>query len=1020
MDDIASFGYWLRRRRKTLDLTQAALAQQAGCSTDTIKKIERDERRPSRQLAELLADHLAIPEAEIARFIQMARGQFVTSMPSPLEVSPPPPFLATDEETTRPEELLFVARESELAQLDAHLTKTLAGNGRVLFVTGEAGSGKTTLAQEFADRAQRAHSDLIVVGGNCNAFTGVGDPYLPFREILGLLTGDVEARWRSGAISQEQAWRLWALIPQTIQALVTDGPELIDIFISSQALLQRATTAVSGGAAWLTRLQQLVAQHQARSTPANLQQTNLFEQYTKVLQILSHQQPILLLLDDLQWADTGSINLLFHLGRRLEGYPILVAGIYRPSDVAQGRPATLPPSEVAGSRERHPLEPVVNEFQRTFGDVHINLSQTEGRQFVDTLLDTEPNRLGIEFREALYQQTQGHALFTVEMLRGLQERGDLVQDEQGQWVEGSTLDWQTLPAKVEGVIGERMGRLPEILQEFLKIAAVEGELFTAEVIARVQNLDEAPVIGQLSGVLDKQHQLVRSRSTQRLGHSEQRLSQYRFRHILFQRYLYSSLDEAERAYLHESVGKALEQLYEGQVEEIAVQLARHFESAGLVLKAVSYLQQVGDEAVRLSAYQEAITHYIKALELLETLSDFSQHAHQELNLQLALGRAQIAVKGSAAPEVERAFSRARELSQKLEETPSLMKALGGLVTYYIIHGYLRQAHKLAEQCLQLALEIEDPPLVMGAHLSLGQVLLFRGELAQAQTYFEHGFDLYQPQQSADLISHSGNEVDPGVFAQRQLAWVKWLQGYPEQALILARQALALAQQIEHPFSIVGAMAISCGIHYFRREVQVGMAWAEETITLSNEHGFVSWKKVGMIFRGWAWVEQGQEEKGIEQMRQGLDVYFATGARSGGSGFFSLLAGAHLKSGQVSEGVTILEKALSAVEQTGERYSEAELYRLKGELLLMDGAADAEVEQQYLTAIAIARQQGARSWELRATVSLCRLWHSQGSQGKRKEAHQILAEIYNWFTEGFDTLDLKEAKALLEELSEDWA
>jgi predicted ATPase len=526
-------------------------------------------------------------------------------------------------------------------------------------------------------------------------------------------------------------------------------------------------------------------------------------------------------------------------------------------------------------------------------------------------------------------------------------------------------------------------------------------------------LDEATVVGQLSGSLDKQHRLVRNQSSWLMAVGGQRLSRYRFRHILFQRYLYHNLDEAERVYLHQAVSQVLEQLYEGQLEEVAVELARHFQMAGLVAEAVDYLHQAGDRAVRLSAYQEAIAHYSRALELLESLPGPARYAHQELNLQLALGRAQIAVKGSAAPEVEHAFSRARELGQQLEDTPLLMIALGGLLTYYIVRGYHPQAYELAEQCLQLAQELEDPPLIIGAHLGLGQTSLFRGRLAQAQTQFEQAFALYNPGQSADLVSHSGNEVDPGVFAQRQLAWVKWLQGYPEQALVLVRQALALAQKIEHPFSIVGALAISSSVHRYRREKRSAKAWAEKTIALSSDHGFVLWRLIGMIYRGWALAEQGQEEEGIEQIRQGLDAYSAAGARTGRTNFLSLLAGVHLRLGQVSEGLAILEQSLNAVEQTGERYSEAELYRLKGELLRIGDAGVAEVERQFFKAINTARQQCAMSWELRAVVSLCRLWQAQG---KKEEARQMLADIYGWFTEGFDTIDLIEAKVLLKELS----
>jgi adenylate cyclase len=401
--------------------------------------------------------------------------------------------------------------------------------------------------------------------------------FSPFRDILGLLTGDVEARWAAGAISQQAAYRLWSLIPHSVQALVNAGPDLVDTFISGRALISRATLAAPEGPGWLSQLQGLVARKEAGQAQAGLKQRDLFEQYSRLLRAMARQHPLLLVVDDLQWADAGSINLLFHLGRRLEGGRILVVGIYRPAEVAMGRYG-----------ERHPLEPVVNEFRRYFGQVRVDLRQSEDRRFVEAIIDTEPNRLGVEFREALYQQTRGHALFTVEMLGGMQERGDLVQDERGCWIEGPTVDWQTLPARVEGVIGERIARLPAELQATLKVASVEGEVFTAEVVAQVQGEGEPDMVQHLSGELDKGHRLVRGQGSQRLGPGGPCLSQYRFRHILFQRYVYNSLDDVQRIYLHEAVGNGLERLYAEHTGEVAVGLARHFHIAGISDKAIDY------------------------------------------------------------------------------------------------------------------------------------------------------------------------------------------------------------------------------------------------------------------------------------------------------------------------------------------------------------------------------------------------------------------------------------------------
>lgn len=528
-----------------------------------------------------------------------------------------PPFFLEEEPVERP---VFVAREREMAQLDRFLDAALAGRGKVVFVTGEAGCGKTALIQEFARRAQTAHAGLVIAWGHGNAHTGIGDPYLPFREILGLLTGDVEALWAARVMTGEQARRLWHLLPLTVQALVKVGPDLVDLFVPGGPLVERARaiTPQPVGSVWLTQLERLVTRKATVPGGPNLQQSALFEQYTQVLRALASQRPLLLALDDLQWADGGSINFLFHLGRQIEGSRILIVGAYRPAEVALGRPAASLSGGMEGGQERHPLEPVVNEFKRHFGDIEVDLERAEGRQFVDAFLDSKPNRLADAFRESLHQHTSGYSLFTVELLRGMQERGDLIQDGEGRWIEGPALDWETLPTRLEAVIAERIGRLPKRLRDALTVASVEGETFTAEVVARVRAADEGEMVRCLSDALDRRHRLVSARGVLRMGN--QCLSRYRFRHILFQKHLYNSLDPVERVHLHQAVGTALEMLCQegaGVIAAVAPQLARHFQEAGIAHKAVAYLRQAGEKAQRLYANQEAVEHFRRALSLLQ-------------------------------------------------------------------------------------------------------------------------------------------------------------------------------------------------------------------------------------------------------------------------------------------------------------------------------------------------------------------------------------------------------------------
>jgi ABC-type oligopeptide transport system substrate-binding subunit/predicted Ser/Thr protein kinase len=533
-----------------------------------------------------------------------------------------PSFLQEVEGELEVERPIFVGREHELARLNAHLEKALTGHGQVVFVTGNAGRGKTAILQEFAKHGQVGHRELLVASGNCNPHTGAGDPYLPFRDVLGMLTGDVENRWAAGAISREHARRLWEHLPSAIEALIDNGPDLIDLFLFGGDLEKRAAAAALNKAPWLDRLRIIVDRE--RAAPGELEQTHLFDQYANVLCEFASQRPLMILLDDLQWADTGSIDLIFHLSRRIEGARILIACAYRPDEVVLGR-----------NGGRHPLEKMLTEMKRYQGDIWIDLGEmdeAEDRDFVDDFLDTEPNRLDENFRQALYRHTGGHPLFTIELLRAMQERGDLIRDEQGRWIEGSALDWSTLPARVEGVIEERVGRLKTELREILSVASVEGEDFTAQVIAKVQEIGERQLLRELSQELEKRHRLVRVGGEVKVGRHH--LSRYQFAHTLIQRYLYNELSPGERRLLHSEIATVLEELYEGREGEITVQLARHYAEAGEAEKAIVNLLKAGDQARGLYAYREATDYYERALDFLREQKEYDRAARTLMKLGL--------------------------------------------------------------------------------------------------------------------------------------------------------------------------------------------------------------------------------------------------------------------------------------------------------------------------------------------------------------------------------------------------
>ncbi|MFQ5595648.1 MAG: hypothetical protein ACE5HA_15995, partial [Anaerolineae bacterium] len=613
-----------------------------------------------------------------------------------------------------------------------------------------------------------------------------------------------------------------------------------------------------------------------------------------------------------------------------------------------------------------------NELKRYYGDIQIEVGREEGsngRLFVDALLDAEPNRLDDDFRSALYRHTRGHSLFTVELLRDMQERGDLVQNGQGQWMAGPALDWGALPARVEGVIEERIGRLESELRETLTVASVEGEDFIAEAVARAQTLDERGLVRQLSGELEKRHRLVGAQGIQRLG--RQRLSLYRFRHNLFQKYLYNSLDEVERAYLHEDIGNVLEELYADQTEEVSVQLARHFQEAGIAEKAVHYLYQAGNRALRLSAYQEAIGHFTQGLALLETLPPSPERSQQELLLQTMLGLALIATRGYAAPEVERAYTRAREICQQLGETPQLFPVLWGLWAFYEVRSQYAAARQIGEQLVQLAGQAGDPVLLTGAHFALGNTLFLLGELREAQAHFEQVAEVYDPAQHRALAILYGQ--DPGVTAQSWSAAALWLLGDPDQAVERSQEAVDLAQKLDHPFSQGYALYCASWVHQMLRDAEASRARAEASIAISSQHGFPFWVAYSTIQHGWALAALGEVEHGIAELDQALAAGQAMGAGIGRPYFVAMLAEASGMAGQVEDALTLIAEAIRTLEESGERWAEAEIYRLKGDLLLAQSAANqAEAEACYRHALDVAHRQDAKSLELRAADSLARL------------------------------------------------
>jgi predicted ATPase len=487
---------------------------------------------------------------------------------------------------------------------------------------------------------------------------------------------------------------------------------------------------------------------------------------------------------------------------------------------------------------------------------------------------------------------------------------------------------------------------------------------------------------------------------------------YTFKHALTQEVAYNALLVERRKLLHERAGEALESMFAEQLDDHLGELAHHYSRSDNVAKAVEYLERAGQQTLQRSAYADAISSLSAAIDLLQRLPDSPERVQRELLLQLAVGSALIAVKGYAAPETERAYTRARELCERVGDPPEFSPALWGLWVVYLLQGELRTAYELAEQLLRRSQGTHNPALLTYAQSALGETSYWMGAFLAAGEHLEMAITLYDRERHRPLAFRYGG-ADAGVNCLLYAAVTLWQLGYPDQALKRGNEALVLAQVLSHPLSLAFAEIFVGVVHQLRREVRAAQETAERVIALCAEHGLTDFLAYATSLRGWAMAEQGHNEEGIAQIQEGLAASRVTGAELRRPHFLTLLAEAGRETGRLDDGLSALTEALAAADEHENRQYEVETHRLKGELLLkQDDSNVLEAESCFQRAIEIARRQSARSLELRATMSLARL---RRDTGRRGEARTMLADVYNWFTEGFDTADLKDAKALLDEL-----
>lgn len=715
-------------------------------------------------------------------------------------------------------------------------------------------------------------------------------------------------------------------------------------------------------------------QDSSPSVPAQRKRELTFAALLRHVERLAGRDPLLILFEDVHWIDPSSRELLDLLVERAAGARVLLVVTFRPEFMPPwlGRP--------------HVGALMLNRLDRA-GAAELAKEIARGTAVPADLVDE------------IVERADGVPLFVEELTKAVLEAG----------TDGSLAVMApaalAVPATLHASLMQRLDRLGPTARAVAQVGAVIGREFSHELLAAMAGLDErdlAAALGQLVGA-----GLVFRRD----GSAERG---YLFKHALVRDAAYGTLLRERRRHLHALAARALEEQFPALVRAAPELLAHHLSEAGQVGPAVRYWLEAGQRAAQRSADREAVNHLRRGLELLASLPPSTERDRTELDFQLALGTPLIALHGWSGPPVAAAYERAGALCERLGDDAQLAPALFGLASNRVVRGETRAALRLAERCRAAALRRQDPVDRLLAHRARGAALMQLGALAEARAEFEAIPVLYDPARDRGLAARC--VTDPRASGLSFLAIVLWLLGYPDQARRTAGEASSRAADLGHANTTGHVLCHGGGgeLAQLLRDVPAARACADRVMALAAEHDMPMWCGYGRVLHGWTLAEEHHPSEGLSLVRQGIDELDALGTRFHRTWQLGILAGIHARLGDPAMGLAVLEEALDEVVQTEVRLFEAELHRQAGELRWLAGRPAAEAELSFAQALAVARRQGAWSFELRAAMSLARLWRDQG---RCAEARDLLAPVHGWFSEGLDTPDLVDAGALLAELGQ---
>jgi class 3 adenylate cyclase/predicted ATPase len=844
-------------------------------------------------------------------------------------------------------------RDGEFGRLADRWAQARAGQGSVVLVAGEPGIGKSRLIWALQEHVAQSPDAVLIRLSGSPYFTNTA-----FYPIIQLLERSLE--FGPDDTTEQRLDKIDGLLAQYGFDLPTVTPLLAKLL------------AVPFENRYLPL-----------DLPADRQRQLTIDVLVKLGLTRADYQPILYVVEDLHWIDPSSLDLLTQLIERVPQTRQLVVFSFRPEFV--------PPWPEDAGLER------------------LDLNRLDRDASVRIVTEVAGTPVPAELLGQLVAKAGGVPLYLEELTKLVVEQG-LLRDGNERLDPARPLRALAIPATLADSLTARLDALADA-KAVAQLGAAIGRQFSYELLAAVSEMTASVDLPALrrnlarlvdAGLLFVEH--------------DARGVTYTFKHALIQDAAYASLLRTTRLQYHRHIAQALTEQFPATVETAPELLAHHYTQAGMFAAAVPFWLRAGQRALHASANPEAVAHLTTGLDLLAGLPAGAARAGQELEFRLTLGPAYMAIRGYAAPEVEACYQRARELCRELGDTPQLVPVLHGLWTYHIVRAQHASAFAIGEQVLELGTVTNDDGLLLQGNMELGWSHFFLGELEQAREHLERVLALYDHERhSVHAFTYGDN---PATSARSNLAQVLWLLGHVDQSLRHSEENLAiLRSRIDHPYSVAFGLDLAAVVRQYRTDAPATRALIDEALSLSEAQGLAFIGAMASMLEGWVLAQEGDVAEGIAHMRHGLDAQLATGAELARPYWLCLIAEASLQTGAPREVLPLLDEAEAAVEQTHERYWEAEIHRLRGQLLLaasepVASAVVRSAEESYRRALEVARRQGARSLELRTVVSLSRLWQAEG---REREAREFLAPIYEWFTEGRETADLRAAAALLVEL-----